>query len=168
MSLAIKKKLSINIGGKKSSTTVTIQIAAFIKIKIKIRLKCWGMKSKKTVHYVKATNAKKCRNHIKSTDQVMDVITSPVQQYICQLLSKILLLSSPKFIHCYHYHDWAWLFSHRSQFHLLPISPRSIFYDLPSVATVKHFLPSWCISYYSVPVQCLISSIFFTPQKNRR
>lgn len=42
----------------------------------------------------------------------------------CQLLSKILLLSSPKFIHCYHYHDWALLFSHRNQFHLLPISPR--------------------------------------------
>ena len=37
---------------------------------------------KKNVHYVKATKAKKCRNHIKSTDQVMDVITSSFQQYM--------------------------------------------------------------------------------------
>lgn len=65
------------------------------------------MQKKKNVHYVKATKAKKCRNHIKSTDHVMDIVTSWVQQYISQLFSKILLLSSPKFIHCYHYHDWA-------------------------------------------------------------
>lgn len=63
--------------------------------------------NKKKLDTVKATKAKTYRNHIKSTDQVMDVVTSPVQQYICQLFSKTLLLSSPKFIHCYHYHDWA-------------------------------------------------------------
>jgi len=122
--------------------------------------------NKKKLDTVKATKAKTYRNHIKSTDQVMDVVTSPVQQYICQLFSKTLLLSSPKFIHCYHYHDWAWLFSKRSQFHLLPISPRSILYDLPSVATVSTFsalkvcflLLSACSLFHRI-------LIFYTPKE---
>jgi len=41
-----------------------------------------GNEMQTTVHCVETTKAKNYRNHIKSTDQVMDVITSPVQQYM--------------------------------------------------------------------------------------